>query len=84
MFDSLRTEESLTLLHGFVLGKFWHVLIQQVSQRLSVGQKLLVGGGELLVLLMPVLAQLPFGMQDAPEENEPQSEEPGEEKILRN
>lgn len=51
-----------TLLRRLVLRQLRHVLVQQVGQRLGVGQQLLVGRGELLVLLVPVLAQLPFGM----------------------
>lgn len=59
-----------TLLRRLVLRQLRHVLVQQVGQRLGVGQQLLVRRGELLVLLVPVLAQLPFGMKDAPEEEE--------------
>lgn len=58
-----------TLLHGLVLRQLGHVFIQQISQRLSVGQQLLVGSGKFLVLLVPVLTQLSFGMQDPPEED---------------
>lgn len=53
-----------TFLYGFVLGQFRHVLVQQVGQSLSVGQQLLVLCGELLVLLVSVLAQLAFRVQD--------------------
>lgn len=58
-----------TLLHSLVLRQLGHVFIQQISQRLSVGQQLLVGSGKFLVLLVSVLAQLSFGMQDPPEED---------------
>lgn len=51
-----------TLLHRLVLRQLWHVLVQQVGQRLGVSQQLLVGRGKLLVLLVPVFTQLPFGM----------------------
>lgn len=51
-----------TLLHRLVLRQLRHVLIEQISQGLGVGQQLLVGRGKLLVLLVSVFAQFPFGM----------------------
>lgn len=61
----------LTFLHGLVLRQLWHVFIQQISQGLSVGQQLLVGSGELFVLLVSVLAQLSFRVEDASEQKKP-------------
>lgn len=55
-----------TFLHSLVQWKLWHVLIQKVGQRLGVSQQLLVGRGKLLMLLVSVLTQLPFGVEDTP------------------
>ncbi|TNN54747.1 hypothetical protein EYF80_035030 [Liparis tanakae] len=64
-----------TLLHRLVLRQLRHVLVQQVGQRLRVGQQLLVRRRRLLVLLVTVLTQLPFGVEDPPEEEEEEEEE---------
>lgn len=54
--------QARTLLHCLILWQLGHVLVQQVGQRLGVGQQLLVGRGKLLILLVSVLTQLSFGM----------------------
>lgn len=65
---SCRKWKPHTLLYTLVLRQVWHVFIQQVSQGLSVGQQLLVGSSKLFILLVSVLTQLPFGMQNASED----------------
>ena len=64
-----------TFLHAFVQGQLGHDLVQQVGQSLCVGQQLLVGGGKLLILLVPVLTQLPLRVQDPPGEERRGDEE---------
>lgn len=57
-----------TFLDGFILRKFRHVLIQQISQSLCVCQELLIGGGELFILLVSVFTELSFRVKNPSEE----------------
>lgn len=56
-----------TFLDSFILRQLRHILIQKISQRLSVSQQFLVACCKLLILLMSILAQLSFRVKDTPE-----------------